>query len=117
MPTRARKPSSKPAAFWSPSNSIPANSHKSKGFPYCAVWPLWNIVSSVRSMKTPASHIRLLLVDDHPLYLLGLVDVMGDAPEVEIVGQARTAEAAIRQANQLKPDVVLMDINLPDGSG
>ena len=61
--------------------------------------------------------IRVLLADDHPLFLDGVkAALMGD-PDLEVVGTAGDRATALDQAAALEPDVVLMDLNLPDGSG
>ncbi len=61
--------------------------------------------------------IRLLLVDDHEVVRSGLRMLLENEEDVEIVGEAGTAEEAIRAITKLSPDVVLMDIGLPDRSG
>ena len=61
--------------------------------------------------------IRLLLVDDHAVVRSGLRMLLENERDVEIVGEAASASAAIEAAMQLKPDVILMDIGLPDLSG
>jgi DNA-binding NarL/FixJ family response regulator len=63
--------------------------------------------------------MRLLLVDDHEVVRLGLRTVLSHYHDhaITVVGEAATATDAIRQAEQLKPDVILMDVRLPDGSG
>ena len=61
--------------------------------------------------------IRLLLVDDHEVVRSGLKMLLEGEEDVEIVGEAGTASEAIGQVSLLKPDVVLMDIGLPDLSG
>ncbi len=61
--------------------------------------------------------IRLLLVDDHAVVRLGLRMLFESEPDIEIVGEAETAREAIKAVSRLKPDVVLMDIGLPDLSG
>jgi DNA-binding NarL/FixJ family response regulator len=60
---------------------------------------------------------RILLVDDHPLFLDGVRAAMVGAHDLEIVGEAHDVAAALARAAELVPDVVLMDLNLPDGSG
>jgi DNA-binding NarL/FixJ family response regulator len=57
--------------------------------------------------------LRVLLVDDHPLYRDGLVAVLGTLPGVEVAGQAGDGQEAVERARALQPDVVLMDLNLP----
>lgn len=61
--------------------------------------------------------IRLLLVDDHEVVRVGLRTLLSEHHEIKIVGEAETMADSIRQALRLKPDVVLMDVRLPDGSG
>ena len=59
----------------------------------------------------------VLLVDDHPLFLDGVRAALSGAPDVEVVGEAHDCRGAVEKATALRPDVVLMDLNLPDGSG
>ena len=61
--------------------------------------------------------MRLLLVDDHEVVRSGLRMLLDSEQDVEIVGEAGTAEEALRAVQELEPDVVLMDIGLPDLSG
>ena len=61
--------------------------------------------------------IRLLLVDDHAVVRSGLRMLLDNEPDVEIVGEAGTAREALDSVPRLKPDIVLMDIGLPDKSG
>ena len=61
--------------------------------------------------------VRLVLVDDHEVVRLGLKTLLERHPQFEVVGEAATARAAIDLADQIKPDVVLMDIRLPGASG
>ena len=60
---------------------------------------------------------RLLLVDDHAVVRSGLRMLLSGHSEMEIVGEAGTAEEALQRAQELKPDVILMDIGLPDKTG
>ena len=61
--------------------------------------------------------IRLLLVDDHKVVRVGLRTVLSATDRIRVIGEAGTMESAITEAARLKPDVVLMDVRLPDGSG
>lgn len=61
--------------------------------------------------------IRILLVDDHAVVRSGLRMLLGAEPELEIVGEAGTVKEALAQVEALQPDLVLMDIGLPDGTG
>lgn len=61
--------------------------------------------------------IRVLVVDDHPLFRTGLTSLLGTVADVEVVGTVGDGRAAVREAVALRPDVVLMDLNLPDIPG
>lgn len=61
--------------------------------------------------------IRLMLVDDHAVVRTGLRMLLEGEEAIEIIGEAETATEAINQVTRLKPDVILMDIGLPDLSG
>jgi DNA-binding NarL/FixJ family response regulator len=58
-----------------------------------------------------------MVVDDHPVFRQGLRDVLEIEPQMEVVGEAADGEKALDVAYDLKPDVVLMDINLPNMNG
>jgi len=60
---------------------------------------------------------RLMLVDDHELVRLGLREVFHRCPSIEVIGECATSAQAVAEAVSLKPDVILMDLGLPDGSG
>jgi DNA-binding NarL/FixJ family response regulator len=61
--------------------------------------------------------VRILMVDDHPIVLAGLKALVGADPDFAIVGEARDGRTALRLARQLVPDVVVMDISLPEMNG
>ncbi|MEK6532284.1 MAG: response regulator transcription factor, partial [Nitrospirota bacterium] len=61
--------------------------------------------------------IRLLLVDDHEVVRVGLKTVLAHQDRITVVGESSTVADAVRDAARLKPDVILMDVRLPDGSG
>lgn len=61
--------------------------------------------------------IHVLVVDDHSLFRRGVVQSLQEAPGLVVVGEADTARAAIAQARDLIPDIILLDIKLPDGTG
>lgn len=67
--------------------------------------------------KTQVQTIRVLLVDDHEVIRVGLRTVLAQSQGITVVGEAGTMADAILQTQKLKPDVVLMDVRLPDGSG
>ncbi len=60
---------------------------------------------------------RILLVDDHAIVRLGLMTLLNDQPDMEVVAEASTAGEAVRAVETFKPDVVLMDIRLPGEGG
>ena len=60
---------------------------------------------------------RILVVDDHKLFRDGLIALLGDAPDTEVIGDAATGAQALQQLETLSPDVVLMDIMMPDMNG
>lgn len=66
-------------------------------------------------MSSP--RVTLLLVDDQEIVRMGLRSLFGAVSDVLIVGEAGTQVEAIREARRSQPDVVLMDVRLPDGSG
>jgi two-component system, NarL family, response regulator DevR len=69
-------------------------------------------------MNQPDSKsIRLLIVDDHKVVRLGLHTLLSRHNGIEVIGEAGTSAAAVEQTACLKPDVVLMDVRLPDGNG
>ena len=63
------------------------------------------------------SKIRILIVDDHPMVRDGLQSMLLNADNLEVVGEAGTANDAVTQVEHLQPDVVLLDIQLPDEDG
>ena len=65
----------------------------------------------------PAQMLRLLVVDDHEVVRQGLVALLDRRPGFQVVAQAGTVEEAIAQARLHQPDIVVMDVRLPDGSG
>ena len=61
--------------------------------------------------------IRVLIVDDHPLFRDGLAGLLATVPDVEVVGSVGDGDQAVQHALRLTPDVVLMDLNLPGVPG
>jgi DNA-binding NarL/FixJ family response regulator len=69
------------------------------------------------TQPTAATQLRLLIVDDHEVVRQGLVALLDRRPGFQVVGEAGTVEAAVAEARRLQPDLVVMDVRLPDGSG
>jgi DNA-binding NarL/FixJ family response regulator len=61
--------------------------------------------------------IRVVVVDDHPIVRDGLRALFGTVPDVEVVGEAQDTRGALREVTLARPDVVLLDVHLPDGTG
>ena len=60
---------------------------------------------------------RILVVDDHPLFRKGVAQLLAMAPELEVVGEAGDCAQALALARALEPDLILLDLNLKEGSG
>jgi two-component system, NarL family, invasion response regulator UvrY len=61
--------------------------------------------------------IKVLVVDDHDLVRMGISRMLGDVPDLTVVGEADSGETAVAQARALRPDVVLMDVRMPGIGG
>jgi CheY-like chemotaxis protein len=70
-----------------------------------------------RQITPPRSQVRILVVDDNELMREGLRKVLSEQPDLKIIGEAGSGEAAVLLARRLKPDVVLMDVNMPGMDG
>ncbi|MFB8210675.1 response regulator [Streptomyces sp. NPDC056010] len=65
----------------------------------------------------PGALTRVFLVDDHEVVRRGLRDLIDDEPDMEVVGEAATAEQGLARGLALRPDVAVLDVRLPDGNG
>lgn len=61
--------------------------------------------------------LRILIADDHPLFRKGMRTLLVSMPETEVVGEATTGKEAVDRALALQPDIVLMDLQMPEGGG
>lgn len=61
--------------------------------------------------------LRVLIADDHPLFRDGLRAMLASASDVELVGEASTGEEAVALATEIQPDLIVMDIQMPQGDG
>jgi two-component system response regulator NreC len=72
-------------------------------------------------MTTPNGHtsatIRVLLADDHTILRAGLRMMLNAQPDITVVGEASDGKEAVREAERLVPDVVIMDVTMPDLNG
>jgi NarL family two-component system response regulator LiaR len=64
-----------------------------------------------------AQPIRVLLVDDHGMVRKGLITYLKNKPDLEIIGEARDGREAVEQCEKLEPDVILMDLVMPELNG
>jgi DNA-binding NarL/FixJ family response regulator len=68
-------------------------------------------------MATDSGVIRILTVDDHALLRKGIATLVNAEPDMKLVGEASTGEEAIKEFKKHRPDVTLMDLQMPDMSG
>ena len=61
--------------------------------------------------------IRILVVDDHPIVRDGLIAILETQPDFEVAGEAQSGREAVERVDQVQPDVVLMDLEMPDMDG
>ncbi len=61
--------------------------------------------------------IRVLIVDDHPMVAQGIQSVLDDEPGINVIGTLNTGRAVIDRLDELRPDVILMDLNMPEMGG
>lgn len=63
------------------------------------------------------SPVRVLVVDDHALFRRGLVEMLGEEADIQVVGEAANGREAVARAEALAPDIILMDVAMPDTDG
>ncbi len=61
--------------------------------------------------------LQVLIADDHPIFRNGMRALLSSIAGIEVAGEATTEEEAVELADKLQPDVILMDLQMPDGSG
>jgi DNA-binding NarL/FixJ family response regulator len=67
--------------------------------------------------RLPARAIKIFVVDDHPLFRHGLISVLTDYPEFQVVGDANNSIEALPRIEELQPDIVMMDVFMPNSDG
>ena len=68
-------------------------------------------------MPTQSTPVKILIVDDHPAIRFGLQALLSDEPEFEVCGQAESFRKAMKAFNELRPDLLIVDISLDEGNG
>jgi DNA-binding NarL/FixJ family response regulator len=63
------------------------------------------------------NRVRVLIADDRPIFRAGVQGMLRDFPEIDVVGEAMTGRQAVERSRRLKPDVILMDLNMPEMGG
>jgi DNA-binding NarL/FixJ family response regulator len=74
-------------------------------------------MTAAEKRKSQKSKKRILIVDDHPMMRQGLAQLISDEPDLAVLGEAATARQALDLVTARKPDLVLLDISLPDKNG
>src|ERR1700729_2297098 len=72
---------------------------------------------NARTSPVSAKIIRILAADDHPIFRAGLAALVANERDMRIVGEAPTGREAVSQYHSLRPDVTLLDLQMPDGNG
>jgi DNA-binding NarL/FixJ family response regulator len=71
----------------------------------------------VLATEQDGARLRVLVVDDHDLFRIGLASLLSAESDIEVIAQASGGQMSVRLADELHPDVVLMDLRMPDLSG
>jgi DNA-binding NarL/FixJ family response regulator len=90
-----------------------------KSFLRVSRWRLYvgSISDAVCGDDVPTSRIKVLTVDDHPVLRDGLAAILGGQDDMEVIGEAANGEDAVAQFVRLRPDVTLMDLQMPGMGG
>jgi DNA-binding NarL/FixJ family response regulator len=70
---------------------------------------------AVKQINTFADPIRVVIIDDHPMFRQGVSHSLNSDPGIQVVGEGATSEEALQLAQELLPDVLLLDISMPGG--
>jgi DNA-binding NarL/FixJ family response regulator len=74
-------------------------------------------ISGVQTTPASARRVRVMLVDDHPVLRAGVATLLRAAPDLALVGEAADGTRAVQMAKELSPDVIVMDVSLPELGG
>lgn len=69
------------------------------------------------STRTPGARRRIFIVEDHPIFRLGMTELINDEPDLVVCGDADTVQGALSAIEELSPDLVIADISLREGDG
>lgn len=72
---------------------------------------------SASPVSPPKPRIRVLLAEDHPVVRKGIISFLAQSPHLEVLGEAKDGQEAVNKARELAPDVILMDIDMPQMNG
>ena len=78
---------------------------------------MWSIACYLTIARLQKTNMKILIVDDHIIFREGLASIIRAEPDIEIAGMAGSVREAVAMAGRTKPDVILMDFSLPDGTG
>src|SRR4051812_19586272 len=76
-----------------------------------------DVQSALRQRCTPMGKLRILIADDHEAVREGLKAILNRHPDLSVVGEAVDGTSAVAQTKQLLPDLVIMDVSMPDLNG
>jgi len=76
-------------------------------------------LATVDAFRANANHrrIRLIIADDYPVVRTGLREIFEKEPDLEVVGEAANGREVVEKVQELAPDIVLLDLNMPDVDG
>jgi two-component system NarL family response regulator len=75
------------------------------------------VATKQKGSEKSSDALRVMVVDDHALFRRGLEMVLGAEPDLDLVGEASDGQEAVQRAQELMPDVILMDVRMPKRSG
>src|SRR5580700_2988278 len=83
------------------------------------LWKEWSRVSDISAEGTGGrlGRIRVFLLDDHEVVRSGVRNILSTETDIEVIGEAGTMASALAQLPELRPDVAVLDVRLPDGDG